>query len=60
VGLIGNLKENIDFDIRRFAEGCELHYLFTIFEKEFNMPILAHDIIGLWVIPRVMVKIIEE
>jgi len=35
----GNLKENIDFDIRRSAKGCKLHYLFTLFVKEYNRPI---------------------
>jgi len=50
----------MDFDIRRSAKGCELNYLFTLFVKEYNRSILIHNIIGLWVISLVMVKIIEE
>jgi len=44
-------------------KGCELHYSFTlltVFVKGYNRPILTHTIIGLWVISRVMVKVIEE
>jgi len=32
----------------------------NVFSKEYNRPILTLNIIGLWVISRVMVKIIEE
>ena len=60
---------NIDFDVRS-ASGRELkiiyweatlrNIIFKIILKEYNRPYLTHIIIGLWVISRVLVKIIEE
>jgi len=48
----GNLKENIDFDIRRFKRLritlCRLFIFFTLFVKEYNRPILTHNVIGLY------------
>jgi len=54
------LKKTLTLISGVLQKGCELHYSFQLFINDYNRPILTHNIIGLLVISRVMINIIEE